>query len=109
MKKTITGLLYEKKGQEPKKISVKNSLRDLQNLIGGHIEAFGLPNCGGAIVICDEEGKMKGLEPTRGIKDRRGRTYDILVGKFFVCGQNGSEFDSLSTRQAELVAEYFKA
>lgn len=108
MKKYIEGLLYEEAGQAPKQIKAHNSLLELQRLIGGYIEVVTLPGCGGAIAICDEEGKLKGLPPTRELKGKDGHAYDLLCGRFFVCGQNGSEFDSLSVNQRKLVTEYFK-
>lgn len=107
-KEYIEGLLYLAADQEPKQIKTHNSLFELQRLIGGFIEVVGLPGCGGAIAICDEEGKLKGLPPTRDLKGKDGRVYDFLCGNFFVCGQNGEYFDSLSVNQRKLVTEYFK-
>ena len=50
--------------------------------------------------MCDEEGKVKGKEPNRYIKN-----VDIIVGTFFLCGQNESDFDSLTP---DLINKYTK-
>ena len=108
MSKTVWGLLYEKEGESPERIKVKNELLSFQRLIGGYIEAVSLPEWGGAVVVCDEEGKFKGLEAVRLLKREDGRAFDFLAGRFFVCSHKGGEFADLTERQERLVREYFE-
>lgn len=63
---------------------VENTLESFQAIVDGHIEVVGLPE--GALLICNEEGKLKMLQPnfyTDG---------DVIVGTVAVVGQDGEEF-----------------
>lgn len=46
-------------GQEPVTTTLNNTLKDLQQTVGGYIETIDL--AGGVILICNEEGKLRGL------------------------------------------------
>ena len=36
-------------------------------------------------IVCNDEGKINGLEPNRGIFDKEGELQDIICGSFFIC------------------------
>ncbi len=63
---------------------VSDKLEDLQRTVGGYIETVYLPHQ--VVVICNEEGKMMGLE-----KNLKIRGYE-LVGTLIVCGVYGENF-----------------
>ena len=49
-------------GKAPEQITIPNTLRAMQELVSGHIE---IVDYQGACLVCNEEGKMLGLEPNR--------------------------------------------
>lgn len=63
---------------------VENTLESIQAIVDGHIEVVGLPE--GALLVCNEEGKLKMLQPnfyTDG---------DVIVGTVAIVGRDGEEF-----------------
>lgn len=58
-------------------------LENLQNTVGGYIET--VPVIKGVILICNEEGKLKDLEPNMWLFG------DLIRGTVIVCGQEGEE------------------
>lgn len=64
-------------GKEPRLVTMKNDLKVFQNFVGGYIEAFCQPD--GIIIICNEEGKLKGL-PINKIMFG-----EPIAGNFFIC------------------------
>lgn len=86
-------------GKQPKMELLENELKPLQEAVGGYLEWIGLGE--DAILLCDEEGKMKGLEPNRHIGD------DIVCGTFLICGVEGENFASLTKEQEEEYGERF--
>ena len=87
--------LYIEPNQLPKKIEVKNNLYSKQNLVGGNIEYCRILDDDNVVLICNEEGKINGMEPNRDIG------HDIIFGPFLIVGddyENGS-FKSLTEKQ----------
>ena len=74
--------------------SIEDSLDAQQKLVGGYIEGLGLGNS--LLLICNEEGKLKGLPPNRFVPGR-----DLIVGDFFVTRTN-SEGESDDIEEADL-------
>ncbi|MBR4636913.1 MAG: DUF2800 domain-containing protein [Clostridia bacterium] len=68
-------------------------------------EGFGTGDClivsDNVAIVCNEEGKLEGLEPNRALRDSIGRIYDIIAGTFLVVGLAQEEFASLTDVQLE--------
>ena len=62
---------------------IENTLEAMQSLVGGYIEAIN-PWNDGALLVCNEEGKLKGLPWNRPVVWPGGGT-DIIMGTFFLC------------------------
>ena len=78
-------VLRKAPGKAPERIEIENTLEALQWEVGGYIEAVTLPGKG-AVVICDEEGRLKG-------KPANCRVCGILfVGTILIAGVDGEEF-----------------
>jgi hypothetical protein len=84
-------------------VEVDNTLKTFQEFVGGYIEVVPFTEDGDILVICDEEGKMKG-------KDFNLRYYeDILVGTLvFVKNGDDGEFHSLESDDLLVVNEIIK-
>lgn len=104
--KEITVLVVEPR-KEPKICSIQNTLKVLQGQVDGLIEVacrFDDDVC----VIVNEEGKLEGLAPNRGLYDAEGTLYDILCGTMLVIGVSGAEFCSLSPEQIKKYSEIYR-
>ena len=74
--------------------TIPNCLESLQKTVGGYIEAI-YPFDDPVAIICNEEGKLNGMEANRALCDSFGQIYDILVGPFFITGLGDEDFASL--------------
>jgi len=93
--------------QEPYIKEIDAGLKSLQNEVGGNIQAV-YPFDELAAVICNEEGKINGLELNRALFDNNGRIYDILAGTFLVCGLTDDNFGSLPDDLIKQFSERFR-
>ena len=91
-------------GKKPVKTELDGSLESMQEFVGGTIQAI-YPVDDPVAIVCNEEGKLAGLEYNRALHDETGAGYDILCGPFFVCGLGEEDFASLPDR---LMEAYFK-
>lgn len=86
-------------GKAPKIIEIENTLEALQETVGGYIQAVYLDEK--TALICDEEGKLKGL-PSNFVTSR-----DIIVGNaVFVC-VGDEDFTDLDETSERLVMSLF--
>ena len=69
---------------------IEDSLEAMQALVGGPIQEY-MPFTGSdtrlddLAIICNEEGKLMRLPPSRAIFDEDGQVMDIIAGPFFIC------------------------
>lgn len=81
---------------------IEHTLDNLQEIVGGYIQAI-YPFKDNAAIVCNEEGLYLGLEPNRMVKD-----YGLIVGTFFVCGLTEEDFTGLTDEQIERYALLYK-
>ena len=86
-------VLYVQPGKYPEERMIDNTLKTMQALVGGDIEAV-YPWRDRACIVCDGESKLKPAPLNRPLED-----YDILAGNFFVCGLSSGDFTSLTDEQ----------
>lgn len=91
-------------GKDARFATISNTLPSLQQIVGGYIEAV-YPFDDPVAIICNEEGKINGLELNRALRDESGKVYDILAGTFLIVGLAKEGFASLSTKHQE---KYYK-
>lgn len=82
-------ILFKEPGKEPRRMVVPDDLKTFQNLVGGNIEAHRLMDGINVLFICNEEGKLRCLEPN--FYWRR----DLIVGPVIFVGDGGDGFDHL--------------
>lgn len=80
-------------GKAPEQITIPNTLKAMQELVGGHIE---IVDYQGTCLVCNEEGKLLELEPNR----RVGQ--DVIAGTFFLANHD-LEGNLCSLSQEDLV------
>lgn len=71
--------------------NISTSLKNLQRQVDGPIET--VPCGAGAVIICNEEGKLRGLEPN--FMMGKLPFMDVIVGDVIVIGVDGEEFCDL--------------
>lgn len=81
-------------------VDVKNELEALQAAVGGYIETIGLQ--GGAVMIVDEEGRLKGYSPNSLASLVAGTD---IVGYALIVGADGDEFDDVPESYVEMLLE----
>lgn len=93
--------------QEPYVKEIDAGLKSLQKEVGGTIQAV-YPLEEEAAVICNDEGKLNGMELNRALYDEDGKIYDIIAGSFLICGLDGDRFGSLPDELISKFSEQFK-
>ena len=90
---TIEVLMVEP-GQYPRVDRIGADLHSLQKAVGGDIQAV-YPFSDPVALLCNDDGKVIGLPLNRALRDEKGEIYDIIAGKFFICGLGEEDFTSL--------------
>ena len=103
---TIRVVLCEP-GRKARIAQIGTGLEDLQKTVGGLIEAY-YPFDEEVCIVCNDEGKLNGMEPCRAVCGSDGRIQDIVYGPFFICGCSGENFGSLSEPQLEKYLRRFE-
>lgn len=98
MKENLRILMVEPR-KAPYEASIPHELTAMQQAVGGLIEV--VRNDDGTLLVCNEEGKLLGMEGNRRIPG------DVLAGPFFVVGDAGETFRSLTEEELERYRERF--
>ena len=103
-KEPVIKVLKVEPDKSPELIEMENELEAMQAIVGGYIEVYPIEE--GVAIVCNEEGKMNGLELNRPIY-HGGQIVEIIAGTFFIAGDDISigEFVSLTDKQ---IAKYSK-
>ncbi len=102
----ITVLVVEPR-KEPYVKEIDPGLHSLQAEVGGDIGAA-YPFRDPVALVCNDEGKLIGLDLNRGLRDENGELYDIMAGTFLVVGLGEEDFASLSPELAQKYMEHFR-
>ena len=93
--------------KEPYVKEIDPDLHSLQAEVGGDIGAT-YPYSDPVALVCNDEGKLIGLNLNRGLRDENGEIYDIVAGTFLVVGLGEEDFASLSPELIQKYTEQFK-
>ena len=102
----MTVLVVEPR-KEPYVKEIDPGLHSLQAEVGGDIGAA-YPFSDPVALVCNDEGKLIGLDLNRGLRDENGEIYDIMAGTFLVVGLGEEDFASLSPELAQKYTEHFR-
>lgn len=96
-------ILLVEPGKQPVLKEIDGSLKSMQEIVGGTIQAL-YPFEEPVALICNDEGKLLGLPLNRALRDETGQIYDIIAGTFFLCGapEGGDSFENLSEDQIRI-------
>lgn len=85
---------------------IEPGLKSMQDIVNGYIQVI-YPFNDPVAIVCNNDGKMLGLELNRGLTDDNGELYDIIAGKFFICLARPKSED-LEGLTDELANKYLK-
>lgn len=89
-------VVYVEPGKPACVREIGTELEDIQEAVGGgHFERV-YPHGDRTVLICNEEGKLLGMEGNRCLD-----TGDIIAGPFFVIGDAGENFRSLTDAEVD--------
>ena len=91
----------------PEVIEIDGSLKSLQKEVAGPIQAV-YPWDDKVALICNDEGKLMGLEFNRPLYNADGQMYDYMVGTFLIVGLTEDDFGSLSDEMIEKYTRMFR-
>ena len=83
-------VVYVEPGKPAVEKKIGTKLEDLQETVGGLIEC-GYPHGDKTVLVCNDEGKLLGMEGNRRLDNG-----SIIAGPFFVIGDAGENFRSLT-------------
>lgn len=88
------------------------TLENMQHEVGGYIEIL-YPfdedsPLADVCLVCNEEGKLRGLDPNRALYGKTGYPYDVIMGTFLVVGcHEEAELDGLTPQEIDAALKYF--
>ena len=94
-------VLYVEPGKVPYETEIPNCLEAGQQAVKGLIDLVYLGH--GAILVCNDEGKLIGMDGNRVLDNGT-----IIAGPFFITGDGGENFCSLSDAQTEYFTQRFQ-
>lgn len=94
--------------RRPEVKEIDDSLKAMQEIVGGYIQAI-YPFDDSVALVVNDDGKIMNLPANRGLRDESGQIYDIVCGTFFICGapRDCDHFISLSQEQIERYRDRF--
>ena len=92
----------------PEVKEIDGSLKTMQGIVGGYIQAI-YPFDDSVALVANDDGKFMNLPANRGLRDKNGQIYDIVCGTFFLCGApaDSDHFVSLTPEQIERYQKRF--
>lgn len=94
-------IVVKKAGQGLEVKEINGELHEMQEIVGGYIQAVMVTD-DPIFCVCDEEGKLKDKLPNFMLNG------DVIVGDVFFCGANEEDFESLTDTQIEFLMCLFK-
>lgn len=85
----------------PKRVEIPHTLKEMQRVVGGHIQAV-YPWSDLVALVCDEEGLINGKPLNRYIMPGM-----VISGTFFICGLGEEDFTDLPDVLAEKYEQLF--
>ena len=99
--------IYILPGKKPEVKEIENELEQLQAAVGGYIECI-YPFEDQVGIICNEEGKINGMELNRALYSDKGQIYDIVAGPMLVVGLSDEDFRDLTDEEVEKYTEMYR-
>ena len=93
--------------KSPEVREIDGTLESMQQIVGGTIQAI-YPFDDPVTIVVNDEGKLLGFPPNRGLRDDAGELYDIICGTFFMCGLTEENFGSMTEEQIKKFSKEYE-
>lgn len=93
--------------REPYVKEIAPGYKSMQAEVNGTFQAV-YPYTDPVALVCNDEGKLLGMDLNRGLRDDTGSLYDIVAGTFLVVGLGEEDFTSLPTELIQKYTEQFQ-
>ena len=90
--------IYTLKNRQFVMTEIENTLDAMQEFVDGPIEVINITD--EILLVCNEEGKMRGLPPSAFIV-RNQQAQDVIVGKFFLYREDGEDMVGIQESDIE--------
>lgn len=80
--------------RKPEVREIYGTLESMQHIVGGTIQTI-YPFDDPVAIVANDEGKVLGMQPNRGLWDD-DVLYDVICGTFFICGLTDDGLGSLT-------------
>ena len=97
----MLAVVFVEPHKKPVVRKIRNEYEDISHAVGGLIEHIYQED--GTILVANEESKLLGMDGNRRIHDGKS----ILAGPFFVVGDDGEEYRSLTEAEIKKYMERF--
>lgn len=97
----LLAVVFVEPHKKPVVRKLRNEYEDISHAVGGLIEH--IYQADGTILVSNEESKLLGMDGNRRIHDGKS----ILAGPFFVVGDDGEEYRSLTEAEIKKYMERF--
>lgn len=96
-------------GKSPEMREISDTLKSMQEVVGGWIEEY-MPFDDDVALVVNEEGKINGLPLNRAIRSEDGSLQDIIAGPFFICSApvESESYQSLTPEMEKKYREKFR-
>ena len=81
-------------------------LESLQSEVEGTVQAI-YPYADPVAILCNDDGKLLGMELNRALRDENGEVYDVIAGSFLIVGLGEENFTSLPDDLIDKYKEVF--
>ena len=95
-------VVYVEPGKPAYEKHIGSDLKDLQQAVAGDLIECVYAHRDGTLIVCNDEGKLMGLEG-----NRRLDSGFIIAGPFFVIGEAGEDFRSLTDAEVNLYLQKY--
>lgn len=93
--------------RKPEVRDICGTLESMQQLVGGTIQTI-YPFDDSVAIVANDEGKVLGMLPNRGLWDDDDVLYDVICGTFFICGLTDDGLGSLTDEQIKKYLEMYE-
>ena len=101
MPDNLMRVLYVEPHRSPYETEIPHDLKGMQQAVGGLIEPVYLDD--DVVIVGNEEAKLEGLDGNRRLENGT-----IMAGPFFICGDAGEEFRSLTDEEVVKYMDQFR-
>lgn len=92
-------IVIKEPGKNAYSKEIEDELKEYQKILGGYLEVIYFDDK--QVLLCNEEGKLKGLKPNLLFPDGYGNFSEVIVGTIIVVGEADEDFRSLLPEEVD--------